>query len=401
MKLRPLMLGVCVLCACVVLLDLGLGRWALRDSEFSGRPVPPYGDVSQARFQAWANARKQALLANKAPEKVLIHDALLGWTNARNFHDKDNAQSTNSKALRGTREFDELPAPGALRVALFGESFIYGEEVPDGEDFCAQLGALDPTLEVMNYGVSGFGTDQALMRLRSEGVQSHAQVICIGVMLENIVRNVSRFTRLRNPYLKGVGIKPRFRLEHGELVLVPTPFATELEVCDAVLAKTLPDQVREFDMFAELPYERWIWKSSLARLYLGWRGSKARDYRAAWLDEQAEPFQLLLAILQAFDAQARAAGATRTIVLVFPPKEDLELVLAGKPRFWSGLARALESRHIEFLDFSDVLAARAVEVAGPGSNSLAKADTLYWRAHLNRSGNQAVARALLRRLRAP
>ncbi len=395
------MLGLCVLCASVIALDLGLGWWALRDGEFLGRPVPPYGDVSQPRFQTWATGRKRALLENTAPDKVLVHDAALGWTNARNFHDNHDSQSTNSKGLRGAREFDDLPAPGALRVALFGESFIYGEEVPDGEEFCAQLGALDPKLEVLNYGVSGFGTDQALMRLRSEGLTSHAQVMCIGVMLENIVRNVSRFTRLRNPYVKGVGIKPRFRLENGALVSVPIPFATELEVCEAVLAKTLPDQVREYDLFAEAPYDRWIWKSSLARLYIGWQGSKARDYRAAWQDEQAEPFQLMLAILQAFDAEARAAGAARTIVLVFPPKEDLELALAGKARFWDGLARKLESRHIVSLDFTDVLAARARELAGAESNPRAIAAKVFLRAHLNQSGNEAVARALLGRLRAP
>ncbi len=401
MKLRPWMLGLCCLCASVIALDLGLSQWALRDGEFLGRPVPPYGDVSQARLQAWARGRKQALLANKAPEKVLVHDADLGWTNARSFHDKHDSQSTNSKGLRGTREFDQRPAAGVLRVALFGESFIFGEEVPDDEELCAQLGALDPTLEVMNYGVSGFGTDQALMRLRGEGVNSHAQVMCIGVMLENIVRNVSRFTRLRNPYLKGVGIKPRFRLENGALALVPTPFATELAVCDAVLAKTLPDLVREYDMFAEAPYDSWIWKSSLARLYTGWQGAKARDYRAAWQAEQAEPFQLMLAILQAFDREARAAGAERTIVLVFPPKEDLELVLAGQPRFWSGFARALDSRHIESLDFSEVLAARAREMAGAESNPRAISAQVFLRAHLNRSGNGAVARALLGRLNAP
>ncbi len=206
-----------------------------------------------------------------------MHDAALGWTHARSFHDNDNTQGTNLKGPRVTREFEDRHTAGALRVVLFDESFIYGEEVADGEESCAQPGTFDSTLELLNYAVSGFGTAQALMRLRTEGVNGHAQVMCIDVLLENIVRNVSRFTRLRYLFVKGLWIKPRFRLENAELVTVPISFATELDVCEAVLARTLPDQVREYDLFAELPCERWIWKSSLARLTLACQGSKARD----------------------------------------------------------------------------------------------------------------------------
>src|SRR6185436_10950141 len=110
---------------------------------------------------------------------------------------------------------------------------------------------------------------------------------------------------------------PRYRLVDGELALVPSPYPAEIDVCNAVLAGTLPDEVREYDAFAERPYDDWIWNSGFARLYLGWQGSKLRDYRRAWRDEHGEAYQLLLAILEAFDSEARAAGAQRTLVLVF------------------------------------------------------------------------------------
>ncbi|HTF89636.1 MAG TPA: hypothetical protein VK843_14575, partial [Planctomycetota bacterium] len=302
MNTRRLLLKLAAAALAVVALDAGLGWFCLRDGEFFRRPVPPYGDVREARWQRWAAHRRELLQRPQALSQALVHDAALGWTNAKSFRSSDGKQCFNARGLRGARQFEAQPAPDKLRVAMFGESFIYGEEVDDGDEFAAQLGAIDPALEVMNFGVSGFGTDQALMRLRSEGVDCHARVICIGVMLENIVRNVSRFTRLRNPYVKGLGIKPRFRLVHDALLLVPSPYATELDVCNAVVAGTLPEDVREFDAFAEIPYDRWVWKSSLARLYIGWRGSQARDYRRAWRDESGEPFQLLVAILQAFDA---------------------------------------------------------------------------------------------------
>ncbi|MEO6710664.1 MAG: hypothetical protein ABI054_05005 [Planctomycetota bacterium] len=397
MNTRRLLLKLAAAALAVVAFDAGLGWFCLRDGEFFRRPVPPYGDVREARWQHWAAHRRELLQQPQDPAQALVHDAVLGWTNAKDFRSSEGVRCFNSRGLRGSREFEARPGPDKLRVALFGESFIYGEEVDDGDEFAAQLGVMDPGLEVMNFGVSGFGTDQALMRLRSEGVESHAQVICIGVMLENIVRNVSRFTCLRNPYVKGLGIKPRFRLVHDALVLVPSPYPTELDVCNAVEAGSLPEAVREYDAFAEIPYDNWVWKSSLARLYIGWRGSRVRDYRRAWHDESGEPFQLLVAILQAFDAEARAAGAERTLVLVFPPKEDLDLVLGGGAKFWTGLARELALRHIECLDLTDALALRARELAGPAADS----SSVFLRAHLNRAGNETVARTLLPRLRAP
>ncbi|HUR29275.1 MAG TPA: hypothetical protein VM509_13895, partial [Planctomycetota bacterium] len=151
-----------ILCSLLGLaaLDVGLGRFALDDGEFLGRPVPPYGDVREERWQAWARHRAEWLRAGRESSQASVHDALLGWTNARNFRSPDGTQTFDSRGLRGAREFTELPAEGKLRVALFGESFVLGEEVADDEAFAARLEALEPRFEVMNFGVSGYGTDQ-------------------------------------------------------------------------------------------------------------------------------------------------------------------------------------------------------------------------------------------------
>ena len=401
MQTRRFFLVLAAALALLAVVDVALGTLALRDGLFLGRPVPPYGDVSEPRWVQWATQRMPRAGGTVMPAQALRHDALLGWTNTPLFASQDGSQRFNSAGLRGAREHEAQPPPGRRRVALFGESFVYGEEVPDGDEFGAQLEQLDPSLEVLNFGVSGFGTDQALMRFEHEGQGVHADVVCIGVMLENIVRNVSRFTRLRNPYVKGLGIKPRFRLVHERLELVPSPYPTEQAVCEAVFAGTLPDDVRDFDAFAELPYDSWVWKSALARLYLGWSGSRARDYRRAWRDESGEAFQVTLAILARFDAQARAAGASRPLVILFPTREDLALLLEGGERFWIGLERALDERGIEWLDVCEPLAARSRELASGDGEATALVSRVFLRAHLNREGNAVVARALQQRLSRP
>lgn len=401
MTLRRTILALAVFVIALTALDLAVGRFALRDGTFLGRPVPPYGDMREARWQDWARRRLAAGSQQGDESQALRTDAKLGWTNAPGFCSADGKRRFNSKGLRGATEFAPMPAPGVRRVALFGESFVYGEEVDDGEEFAAQLVDVEPRLEVMNFGVSGYGTDQALMRLELDGRDCHAQVVCIGVMLENIVRNVSRLTRLRNPYVKGLGVKPRYRLVHDALELVPSPFATELEAASAVIDGSLTARVRDFDAFAELDYDSIAWRSSLARLYMGWQGSRARDYRRAWRDTDGEAFTLLIALLKRFDALARERGAERTLVLVFPTKEDLALAIRGEERFWRTLAPALEVAGIESFDVTDALIASARRSAPAGASPERTTAEVYLRAHWNVAGNRAVAEALAPRLLAP
>ena len=89
------------------------------------------------------------------------------------------------------------------------------------------------------------------------------------------------------------------------------------------------------------------------------------------------------------------------MVLVFPPKEDVDLVLNGGAHFWSTLDAALAQRNIESIDFTDALAARAKELAALAPGHPPHSSSVFLRAHLNRIGNEVVARALEARLRAP
>ena len=112
---------------------------------------------------------------------------------------------------RGGREYDAAPPPAVLRVAFYGESFVWGSQVDDGDAFPARLEALDPSIEALNMGVGGYGTDQALLRLRREG-RLGAQVVCMGIALESIGRNVNRLRALYFPPTRDFTAKPRFVL---------------------------------------------------------------------------------------------------------------------------------------------------------------------------------------------
>ncbi|HEX7878274.1 MAG TPA: SGNH/GDSL hydrolase family protein, partial [Candidatus Eisenbacteria bacterium] len=140
---------------------------------------------------------------------------LIGWSSPRLVeHDPDRGkayrpgihwhQSEEGEAdvvinRWGFRDRDwtvEKP-PGTVRVALLGDSFVDGLQVPVDSTWarvaerrlnaCRAFG--DSTVEVMNFGVSGYGTAQELQTLRHEVLRFHPDVVVLSFLPGNDVRD--------------------------------------------------------------------------------------------------------------------------------------------------------------------------------------------------------------------
>ena len=135
-------------------------------------------------------------------------------------------EAINSIGSRADREYAETPPAGVLRLACFGDSFTHGSEVSTEDTWAYQLEQRDSRLEVLNFGVGGYGTDQALLRFRHAGLRG-AQVALIGLMPENIGRNVNRYRPLWYPATQGCVAKPRFVMTDRGLESVPSPLPDE------------------------------------------------------------------------------------------------------------------------------------------------------------------------------
>ena len=80
-------------------------------------------------------------------------DPELGWRYRPGY-----ASATDNitvQGLRGSRVYDAFPGGAALRLAVFGDSFVYCNEVSDTNAWPAMLERGGAGLEVMNYGVGG------------------------------------------------------------------------------------------------------------------------------------------------------------------------------------------------------------------------------------------------------
>jgi hypothetical protein len=164
------------------------------------------------------------LQANPVPGNFWRHDDLLGWRNSPGIagvfdHPRFRINIRhNSKGLRD-REYAYERSAGKRRILALGDSFVWGYGVEQQETFSEVLETLLPDVEVINAGVAGYGTDQELLWLRSEGVRYRPDVVVLVMCGNDDFEN----NRDRVYY---VYRKPQFRqADDGELVLggVPVP----------------------------------------------------------------------------------------------------------------------------------------------------------------------------------
>ncbi|MBI5362619.1 MAG: SGNH/GDSL hydrolase family protein [Planctomycetes bacterium] len=363
----------------LVAVDLGLTAWIGSDGLLLGHPLPPFGAITHPRQRAWlAELRAE-------PRGTGAFDAELGWTVLADATSLDGKARTNSIGARGPREYALANPASVTRVVCVGDSYTWCDEVGDADTFEAQLEALRPDVECINLGVPAYGTDQALLRWRRDGERLAPDVLVVGLLLENIGRNVNRYRPLWYPGSGSAPSKPRFVLVHDRLELVPQPFASGAELADAIDDGSVLARLDE--------HEHWRWSSSwwgissLACCVAALVSDRERDVERLWRDEAGEPFQTTLALLREFRAK-------RVLVALFPREVDLEGIGAGATPYWSGLRAALDRAGLEHVDVAPELARALADRRRDPS-----LPHPYVGGHLSRAGNRIVASELDRRLR--
>ncbi len=143
-------------------------------------------------------------------------------------------------------------------LLFFGDSMVQSVSDEDAGRLPQLVGALLPEFNVLNYGVGGYGTGQIVLRFMHEYERfaPYRPKVLIGIYLDDIRRTQLAYR---------AGLKPRFSLQDGELVISPpaylnhqdyirnTGFASELLVYRAsVMAlKRLRGTTRKCDAVCE------------------------------------------------------------------------------------------------------------------------------------------------------
>ncbi len=293
------------------------------------------------------------------------------------------------------RAIPSYPTPGGECVATFGDSFTYGDEVEDNE---AWSNVLSRSLQcrVANYGVSGYGTDQAYLLFRDLRLNT-PRVSILGFLPHNAMRNVNQnryFITGGNTY----GLKPRFTLtgDGGGLTHIPIPdlgyddFVDSFAKPEAYLAhETFTPSSEYGPIVLSFPYSRAFIKyvmSERVRMYIGgwpgWRGFVSEGHSSHALEVTAGIFDLF-----ARTAQSRNQTA---LVLMFPTARSYDAFLSKGEIAYQPLLDRLESIGVSVLDLHDPIR----EYLGDRRICHLLTDVASCSGHFNAEGNELVAAAV-------
>src|SRR5512147_1251033 len=164
---RDLLVGVVTPVLALVALDLALSILLhFSAGRLAGIDVAPYDLLFGDRPED----------AVRDEDPYFCFDSDLGWCIRPNGVSKNGLFRANAVGLRGDRDYAPQPPTGVTRIAVFGESFVHGDKVANEETWPHLLEIAAADVEVLNFGVNGYGTDQALLRYRRDGVAYHPQV---------------------------------------------------------------------------------------------------------------------------------------------------------------------------------------------------------------------------------
>jgi len=148
------------------------------------------------------------------------------WFNPPYEYDVDVV--INSQGLRDVERAGYDKPEGVFRVLLLGDSYVEGLRVLLDQTFGkvleAGLNAGAPAgqrYQVVNAGVSGWGTDQQLLWLRSEGVKYQPDLVLLAFFPGNDFQNISEALEVAN---MGRVQKPFFQRTADGLALRYHPF---------------------------------------------------------------------------------------------------------------------------------------------------------------------------------
>lgn len=349
-----------------------------RGLQFLGIQLIPYSwDRVAAHY-------RDILRANPNHISYFVADDLLGWTIGPSRLSRDGLYASSREGIRSPRSgityADRAPA---YRIALLGDSFSFGLEVPFEDTWGARLEQkLGPQAQVLNFGVDGYGVDQAYLRYQRDVRPWHPDLVILGFITHDLYRSLAVYSFLSFPDWGFPFAKPRFMADHDGLRLVNTPLPD-------------PETIFASRSITDLPYlqyepgyraKEWEWHPLHRSVLARWLFSSfpaAHEPAADVSDETL--ISLNRDILLSFVKLAEMEGST-PLVVYFPSRGDFKGGRFHLEKRWEKdrVLAQLQDRRIEYMDLTGCLSRLSLTEL-----------FLEGRPHYAATGNRAVADCLL------
>jgi len=325
-------------------------------------------------------------IIGREPEYEII-DPDLGWTikpggAARLYR-------ANSAGIRADREYSLMPPANVIRIAAFGDSFTHCDDVVNTDTWEEKLAAITANTEVLNFGVAGYGTDQAFLRYQQHGRAFHPQIVLIGFMSSDINRNVVRYVPFRKLAAWPVA-KPRFVVDETGLRLIKNPLRSKEDYRGLLEDPgSWIKRMGENDYWYHAVYGagRLDFLASVRAAKIAYREWHDDVYVGEAYNTKSEAFVVTTRILQAF-RQAVLDDGAEPVILLMPERGDIERMRARNDYKYAPLERWLQQRGYRYLNLLHGFQELAPDV------SVGR----FFHGHYSPYGNELVARYLKARL---
>ncbi len=292
------------------------------------------------------------------------HDPELGWTIARNRLTADGLYASSQEGLRSGRPGEtrlNWSSPGIhpagrhqhrRRIALIGDSFTFGYEIPFDATWATRLATLTmPEEDFANFGVIGYSVNQMRLKYERDIRPLHPDVVIVGLISNDFLRDTYVYNFMRYPNMLALPYaRPRPALRDGHLTVLNTPLPAPTEIFARASVHDLPYLAEDVN-YSPVEWERapwrWLQRSFLFRVLTAWPAGSSETRRASFEDEQ---HALNRAVLQAFMAAITAEGST-ALFLFFPDRTELpDTPDLPQPVLRSYTVRLLEELGLPFID---------------------------------------------------
>ena len=296
-------------------------------------------------------------------------DSILGWHYRAAY--VNGGDRINAQQLRSLREYERRPRQSVVRVAAFGDSFVYGNEVDTKDAWPSAAERIYPNLEVLNYGVGGYGDDQAYLRFAEEGLAFSPSVVVLGFTPDDMRRLTNVYRRFIDER-EFTWTKPRFFLTNGgTLRYVPPPLRDRAGLARLATDPRMALGFGEFDQwFDRSAYENplYDYSATVRLLTVVWSRfynrfiDRNRLLAGSEFNPSSEAFRLQLAISAKFVHEAQRAG-TMPLLLMLPDHFSIQQARRGRRYVYAGLVDSLRARGLTVIDPMSEFLARARDTA--------------------------------------
>ncbi len=210
---------------------------------------------------------------------------------------------------------------------------------------------------VANYGVVGYGIDQAYLRFQ-KNENDEADMVILGIFSHDILRNLTQDSWfIGTAHEAFYGFKPRFVLKDGKLVLIPIPTIDKSNLKDYLKnpGKWIPYEwflpdTKDGPVTFKFPYSVSLLKTLTHHKFAEQLTRRPSDLDLYKIDDQSGAMPLAIEITRSF---VRLAKDRRKIpvVLLFPSSRDIGYYRNTGVNLFQPLSEYLAGNGVFYIDF--------------------------------------------------